>query len=578
MSSAFECALEALVRNEAQNVLAPSDATLPALMLNSRRSAYVVPYFADLILTSSAHSPGQTEAYLSMVKRFEELEQTAVASIRRALAQAGAQVNDFSPVHWLSDDVLVLIFELLPCLALFNASQTCSRWRSVSLAAPVLWSKLNFPWIDARFVRRSDLMISRAAQIPLDASVSACGDFLSEDEQEDEDRVAQASAEAQKDMDRLAAFLNPNTCSRLRQLRVDYFHTVPPEDELFMFLEACPRLESLVWQWESPVTPLELHLSSLHGAFASLTRVFLSNIEDSIGILVNIPNLVHLRLDLPFRASWETDDLDIDIAEILQNCPRLENFHLHDIDSEGIKLIFLPETGSDLQRGFPETFRHLELRGEKAHAAVTTLNSSCNVLVGLPSLVLISYIDVDFSAEPIFEHVGGSDAHFYARAMEQSSGQTSTIVHVHGTNGLGISRSMRVRTSLPGTLPSQAISCTTLTLNLTFLMAAGFPTVLPNVTTLHLQASYEQIQSVAISTTVHLGVSVPALRTLSLFLSFDAQHTGIASFSIKDLVKHCFEGAILPLERIEVFADVPTFLMDSPPEHVSKEVVHRHPE
>jgi len=419
-----------------------------------------------------------TVTHESLAAAVEQIEATAIIIVKSAVARAAARVNLLGPVHRLSDDVLIDIFNRLDNKQLIDAARVCARWRAAALSVPSLWSKIDFI-VDTGLKAHLHLMLARSRRVPIDLRLSMWG-FGPSFDHDDSDEEAEAAAEAEAHIELLEGLLKRQSL-RLRSLNIQYEHsTFDYSAELN--LPGAPLLTDLELNWSNSIEPLEL-IVPLHvkNPFPVLTRLKLCGVLNSFEVLTRFGNVTSLTLRFPH--SFESTSLVIDLGAVIKPCPSIEDLALLGIGDVDDTTILCP---SSIR--LPARFQLL-LDGSRAHEVASTLCANFTSAAVLTRLYVrdrggkpttAPAICVFDQLQPHLDDAGSSTLYIehIATIAEHN------ICHVCAVERGGRARGIRVTGIDINLLAPLVTAYAFLTIDLSFLTSPRFPTTLVNMTTL----------------------------------------------------------------------------------------------
>ena len=487
-------------------------------------------------------------AHESLAATVEQIEATAINIVKSAVARAAARVNLLGPVHRLSNDVLIDIFNRLDNKQLIHAARVCARWRAAALSTPSLWSKIDFN-VDTGLKAHLHIMLARSHRVPIDLKLRMWG-FGPSFDHDDPDEEAEAAAEAEAHMELLEVLLKRQS-HRLRSLSVKYDHsTFDYNAELY--LPGAPLLTDLELNWADAILPLDLIVPSIHttNPFPVLKRLRLCGVLDVLDVLPRFANVTSLTLRFPH--SYESTSLTVDLDAVIAVCPSIEDLALVGI-GDAKDTTILCSSGIRLPARF-----QLLLDGSRAHEVANDLCTDFSSAAILPRLYVRDRYDKPTMVPVfrIFDHLqpllpDACSTKLYIEHIPTRSGH-----HMHhacaveqGGRARGI-RATKLDLKLLGPLVG---AYAFLTIDSTYLTSSSFPAALLNMKSLRVRVT-EKILPVHVDHKVY----APALRNFELFFtrSRDDPAHPIIVRDVSNFLFCRFADLGLPLDSVKIFGTI----------------------
>ncbi|KZV97105.1 hypothetical protein EXIGLDRAFT_747253 [Exidia glandulosa HHB12029] len=241
-----------------------------------------------------------------------------IAAIQATFRAFAFSVNAVAPVNRLPPDVLLEILAWLPCSALVKASHVCSYWRSTALASATLWSSII---LDVTHGKTDQLVgfLRRAKNAPTSVAVRFRGTL----------RQTKAALSAlllhTHHMKALDIFLGGDG----KEVGVRF-------DGLKLEIPPSPPMESLIvrsYIWRDCIY---VELSSAHGSFGSLRRLYLgATLLSSFALLPDLPSLTDLRFQVGKTYRGSPFDFK-SLEDALRKCPLLSRLVISDMPYDGL--------------------------------------------------------------------------------------------------------------------------------------------------------------------------------------------------------------------------------------------------
>lgn len=287
------------------------------------------------MLTASSERKMSTADHKLLADKILSSNASFTAVIDDFFREHRRRVNALAPVNRLPDDALTSIFACGDMDDRLSVSHVCTRWRTVAIYDPRLWTTLSFH--TRHRVELVDYLLQRARGLPARLLLETLSEQL----------VAAVPSIVSRHLHQLEEFI-----VRARRSQ--------PARNATISLPAAQHLRALhiegelgEFGWSTTVLAVRPNTS-----FPALRRIHMDHVELSLDTWRAFPALVQLT----WRPA-DTETLTQDIYTVLVSCPALESLQLCDLkydDSEDNR--FIPGGPSEAEmRTAALNLRHLLL-------------------------------------------------------------------------------------------------------------------------------------------------------------------------------------------------------------------------